>query len=130
MGAQRVGEAGADQDSSGALSFGLACVASVPGLLAMDVHRAAFGVDVSPSQGERFRDACAGADEQFGERSVMRRAGVEVAVDFGEPELVKLATLARQRRDELAGIAWQQALSAGVAEDAAKRGLGVVDRLG
>jgi len=55
----------------------------------MDVHRAAFGVDVSPCQGERFGDACAGADEQFGERSVVRRAGVEVAVDFGEAEEVK-----------------------------------------
>jgi len=38
----------------------------------------------------------------------VRRAGVEVAVDFGEAEVVKLAALDRQRHDELAGVACQQ----------------------
>ena len=61
----------------------------------MDVHGAVLEVDVGPGEGERFGDASAGADEQFGERSVVRGARVEVAVDLAEAEVVEFAVLDR-----------------------------------
>src|SRR5215213_9591619 len=100
------------------------------GLLALDVQRALLEVEVGPGERERFGDASAGADEQFGEGSVVRGAGVEVAVDLGAAEVVEFALVDWQGGDELAEVALQQLEAAGVGERAGECRPGVVDRLG
>jgi hypothetical protein len=70
----------------------------------VDVHRAVLEIDLGPGESERFGDAGAGPDEQFGEGSIVRGAGIEVAVDLGEPEVVELGLLDGQWYDELAGL--------------------------
>jgi hypothetical protein len=52
-------------------------------------------VDVGPCEGERFGDARAGADEQFGEWSVVSWARAQVAIDFVEAQVGELAMLGR-----------------------------------
>jgi hypothetical protein len=96
----------------------------------VDPQSTLLEVEVGPGEGECFGDASAGADEQFGEWAVVRGAGIEVAVDLSEPEVVELAVLDRERCDELARVARQRVVAAGVFECARQRGSGVVDRLG
>jgi hypothetical protein len=62
-------------------------------------------IDVVPGEREGLRDAGAGADEQLGQRSVVRGAGVEVWVDLAQAQVVELAPLDGKRRDELARVA-------------------------
>jgi hypothetical protein len=55
------------------LALGLAGAVAVACALALDLHGAVVEVDVGPGESERFGDARAGADEQFGEWSVRTR---------------------------------------------------------
>jgi hypothetical protein len=62
---------------------------------------------------------------RFGSAAPFERAGGpkrgHVAVDFGESEVVELAVIDPQRRDELARVARQQLEAAGVGELAGER---------
>ena len=93
MGAQLDGQPWADPHGPGPFAFGRARVIAAAWLLAVDLHRPAVEVNVGPGEGECFGDASAGANEQFGEWAVVRGAGVEVAVDLSETEVVELVVL-------------------------------------
>src|SRR5829696_4679717 len=71
---------------------------------ALDLDGGVVEVDVGPGERERFGDARASADEQFGQWAVVSGAGAQVVVDLSEMEVVELVVLDRKGRDAAAGI--------------------------
>jgi hypothetical protein len=101
----------------------LVCVVVSPWrALALDANDAVVEIDVRPCEGNGFRDARAGADEQLGQHPVVVCAGVEVRTDLVEPQVVVLATIKRQRTDSQARVACHQAVFGRVGQSAGQRG--------
>jgi hypothetical protein len=107
MVAERGAQAWADENAPGALALGLGRRVAAPRALALHADDALLEVDVGPCQCEGFGDASAAADEQLGQRPVVRCAALEVAVDLAEPQVVEFGVIDRQRCDRKAGVACQ-----------------------
>src|SRR4051812_23135027 len=79
--------------------------------LLMDLDGARAQIDIGDRERDRLGDACAGSDQERGERPVVHRAGVEVAVDLTEPQVeafgeVDRVPVADGVRDEVRQCAW------------------------
>lgn len=88
-------QAWTDLDGAESLALGRRRPVRAPRALARDMDDARVEIDIGPADGERLGDAGAGTDQELGERAVAVGAGIEVAVDLVQAQVVDLGPLDR-----------------------------------